>query len=92
MKERALYYLFDKEIPKRHRGWVELDIKSAFWSWRIGLRDGLFILLGSFIGGAVTDSDTAVVAALIALPVIMVMRFLGRRRARERALLKHVAR
>lgn len=87
--QRASYYLFDRRLPEAHREWVTRDINSAIWPWRNGLRDGLFILLGSFIGAAVSDSETAVVAALIAIPAILVMRFLGRDRARKNALRKH---
>ena len=88
--QRLSYYFLDRRLPKEHEQWVERDIQSPIWPWRNGLRDGLFILLGASIGAAISENETAIVAALIAIPAILVMRFLGRERARRNSLQKHL--
>ena len=87
--QRVSYYLLDKQMPKVHQQWVKSDINSALWPWRNGLRDGLFILVGAFLGAAISGNRVAILGALVAIPAILVMRFLGRNRARKNALRKH---
>lgn len=86
--QKAAYYLADRSLPG-HKEWIRRDVASSWWPWRSGLRDSLFIALGVTIGAAVTGRWEALLGVLIASPLIVLMRFYGRRKGREVFLRRH---
>ena len=89
---RAGYYLLDRRVPRSHAEWVKRDIASPWWPWRTGLRDVLFILVGVSLAAAFTDAWEAALGVVVAAPLILMIRFFGRRRAREAAVRRHTSR
>ena len=87
--QRAAYYLLDMRVPAAHKEWVKRDITSPWWPWRTGLRDVLAILIGAAVAAFFTDRWEALFGVLIAAPIILLIRYFGRRKGRETAFKRH---